>query len=546
MVNSLSFQLSDDSRELFVTKTGDNAEMTSGELQQAFNASKYSAFKLNLHAVEEIIAQFNDSSTQATDHICIAKREDADIAITIAKDGMSAEATLTAPHGGKPLSLYDMVLKLKEASVQKGFIKNNLDLIVQKSQELAPGSRVRMVVARGKAPIHGTDSRFEPLVPTAKDRILQPQQLDGGKVDMRNLGEIYSVNIGAPLMRRHPHQDGEAGYKVSGEVLSPKAGKEIKLNPGPGSEISPEDPNLLISTAQGLPRVIDNGMTTEEVYQVKEVTAATGNIYFDGSVVITGDVSEGMTVEANGDITIAGLVESAHLIASGDIAVAKGIIGRKDKSEQLSCLVEAKGSITTKFGQYAQFKAGKDLTVSNQLLHCHADVDGEVLVSNPSGSRGTLLGGSITAGKTITAVTLGAKVVNSTRLNISGPLEGLQQQKKQLTDQLTEHQKMYEQTMAAKDKVDKLPDGEKKLRLITRLNASLDHFNLSRVELQQQLLDHDDQIDTFYQQAKVISLKELLPGVEISIASNQRKTTDRYGRCTAQIRDCQLSIFSIK
>ena len=553
MLNDDSFQLSKDSSQLNVLIQCQDKAITTEELISAVGRSPFKDLKLKDQGLLDAVARINDvtlagGGNSANELITIGERHDAHIEIDIAKDGMSAEATVTAPFGGKPLSLFDLVTKFREADIHKGFIKNNLDILVAKCAKIAPGAKVRILVARGKEPVHGKNSRFEALVPTAKDRIFRPQEVEGGKVDMRNLGEIFTADKNMPLMRRHPHEEGTEGYKVTGEVLAPKEGKELPFTPGPGTEVSPNNPDLLLSTMAGLPRVSDNGMTVDQVYQVKDVDVASGNVVFEGSVVITGNVGEGMKVTAKGDITVAGLVESAELVAGGDIAIAKGVIGRKTKGDggALSCSLQAKGSITTKFVQYARLEAGKDLTVTSQMLHSQADVGGNVLVSNDPGTRGTLLGGQVTAGLCIQAVSVGAKVVNRTQLQIVGELPVLRLQKKKCNEKNQEQLSMLAQTLEAQAKIGKLPDSEKKQQLQVRLEESIDRLNQSIVELQQHLLDIDDLIETFYQQAQVVCLKELMPGVEISIADKPITTNKAYGRCAARLQEGRMAVCAIK
>ena len=79
------------------------------------------------------------------------------------------------------------------------------------AKEATPGTLLRLPVAQGKAAVNGQDTRFERLVETPVERILKPQELDHGRVDMRDLGTILTVKAGAQLMRRHPRPRG-AGF----------------------------------------------------------------------------------------------------------------------------------------------------------------------------------------------------------------------------------------------------------------------------------------------------------------------------------------------
>ena len=54
---------------------------------------------------------------------------------------------------------------------------------------------------------------------------------------------------------------------------------------------------------------------------------STGNIKFDGDVVVKGNVEDNMAVEAGGDIDIMGNANNASLKASGRVVVYKNLIG---------------------------------------------------------------------------------------------------------------------------------------------------------------------------------------------------------------------------
>ncbi len=84
----------------------------------------------------------------------------------------------------------------------------------------------------------------------------------------------------------------------------------------------------------GLPRVVDNGATVDEVFTVKNVDLSTGHIIFKGSVVINGDVTEGMKVIAGGGRVYKGFVEGTLIEAGGDINVGGSIIGHQIPSAE--------------------------------------------------------------------------------------------------------------------------------------------------------------------------------------------------------------------
>ena len=93
-----------------------------------------------------------------------------------------------------------------------------------------------------------------------------------------------------------------------------------------GAELSPDDSDLLIAAIGGQPVIVSNGAIVEPTIKMKNVDLSTGNLAFEGTIVISGDIAAGMEVKASGDIIVGGMVEAAMLEAKGNVEVKGGII----------------------------------------------------------------------------------------------------------------------------------------------------------------------------------------------------------------------------
>ena len=143
-------------------------------------------------------------------------------------------------------------------------------------------------------------------------------------------------------MRRFPPTTGTAGRNVRGVPVEPKAGKDASFEGNMvGAYFSAGDPNLLLATFAGQPVHRGNNVHVEPVYRIREVNLATGNISFDGTVEVEGEVLPGMKVHATGEIVIGGVVDGAFLEAGGDIHVGGGIIAKSQ--------VKAGGAVSARF-----------------------------------------------------------------------------------------------------------------------------------------------------------------------------------------------------
>src|SRR6185436_13597582 len=108
-------------------------------------------------------------------------------------------------------------------------------------------------------------------------------------------------------------------------------------------------PNLLRALHGGQPVHTGNAVTVEKVLSLKNVSMATGNISFDGTVEVAGDVHPGMKLHASGDIVVKGIVEGAQLNAGGSIHVAGGVVAH--------AVVHAGSSVSARFVENASIHA---------------------------------------------------------------------------------------------------------------------------------------------------------------------------------------------
>ena len=120
---------------------------------------------------------------------------------------------------------------------------------------------------------------------------------------------IKNVREGQRLVTLIPHTEGIPGKNVKGEEVPGKDGKKLALPKGKNVNIT-EDGLGLISTVDGEVKLLDGKVSVFSVYEVKkDVDNSTGNIRFNGKVVVMGNVLTGFIIEAEGDIEVYGVVE---------------------------------------------------------------------------------------------------------------------------------------------------------------------------------------------------------------------------------------------
>lgn len=472
----------------------------------------------------------------------VARRQDARLLIQVDKDQMSARAQITADWGGQPLTLAQLREALAASPVKQGVSERLLAAAVQVAGEAAPGALLSPVIALGKAAKHGLDTRLERLVATAAERILTPQELDHGKVDMRDLGTLLTVKAGAALMRRHPATQGVDGFTVTGQVLPARSGKESAMTAGEGTCLSPEDPDLLLATRPGLPCQERAGMRVDEVLSVKQVDIRHGHVEFEGSLLVTGDVMPGMRVKTSGDVVIGGFVEGGYIESGGTITVRNGIIGRKQGEDEYLCHLNAGGEIHASYAQYARLEADGDIQILSQLSHCYCRSGQDLKVGDSAMRKGHLIGGVNIANRLIMAPVLGASAANRTRLQILG---GYFSQKEQ-------ELALRQRKQACREQIDKLQDlilrllqlpGDKRnpetLQKIKALRTR--QLDESR-SLDEQLVEAQQALQALMANMDIIATQRLFPGVEVEMAHHHNRVDIEHGPIHFAIREDQLQL----
>lgn len=430
-MNGINFVQTGETLYLSIGNEVERANLDQNTLQQVFEHSGSAACLLDDNAFGNALSAI---AAEDTSLIRIGQCLPATIRLEVSDDDMQVHAVSTAPFGGTPLSLNQILKMLRESGVTMGIRRQAMEKVIDHSLHGEPGSELEVLIARGRTAIDGDDARFEPLTQDARERVLRPQvKNENEKVDMRDLGEVISVQPGTKLLRRVPPTQGNPGFTVKGFALEATPGKNRDLQAGNGAVVSPEDTNVLIAANQGLPRILDNAAHIDDVLTMRKVDATTGHVNYEGSVLINGNVGPGMKVTAGGDVTVTGYVDSAVIEAAGNITVTKGVIGQQSEqvhdddaehapSVEHSTRVTAGGSLWVSYSQYATLKANKGVIVDKQLTHCHVITQGTLCLGGEGKeARGKLIGGVIDTTTHVYAGQIGAPAGTKTYINIASP-----------------------------------------------------------------------------------------------------------------------------
>jgi uncharacterized protein (DUF342 family) len=474
----------------------------------------------------------------------IAERKDGLVSISVRDDKMQASMKITSAWGGKDISLPDILNALKNQKIKMGLSKPKIMALMQRLSILPPGECCEGVIACGKAAVKGENATLTRKVALARERLLQPQEREDGSVDMRNLGALITVKPNDILMIKTPATIGSPGFNIHGDVLQQITGQDKPMEPGTGTSLHPKDPNKLIATVPGQPVENRQGMQVDDMLQIKDVDVRYGHVNFKGSILITGDVHEGMEVKASGDVTVMGFVDSATIEAQGDVIVSKGIIGRLIKDQELSTNITASGQICAQFVQYSHLQAQGNILVTKQLLHSHSTAGDSITVSDAQGRRGDLIGGKATAAKGIRAIVLGAKASTKTELFCAMHQGEQKQQLKELDHSI---KGMVIAGLELEARLRKLPpkaEWQSDASMVEQVKMMLDQKKQMSEEQIKEEVEYNqnfNEVENYYNTYFIKAEKYIFTNVEIHIGNAFNRTQREHASCVVKNVDHEIS-----
>ncbi|REL27845.1 DUF342 domain-containing protein [Thalassotalea euphylliae] len=547
-----------DNIDLLLTPLKGGDTINEATIKGLIQASEFTALFVNAANIKNALAELDsvlkpleEGQSGREIRYEILTRKDATITIQIGSEEMSAEAEITSAMGGAHLTAKAILDAAKAAGVKKGFSKEDLLKLAHMAAKAEPGTLVKHAIAAGREAVNGKDARIKPLVQSAQERILRPKKQEDGRVDMRDLGDIICVRIGEPLAKKIPLTQGIKGYTVTATPLLPEPGQDALLTPGEGTVVSPKNENVLISTKVGLPKIIDNGMEVDEIYKISNVDVGSGHIDFQGSVIIDGDVNEGMKVKATGDITIGGFVESAQLTAGGDITIASGIIGKKQDLDgqdsdirdfKMSATIRAVGNLFAKYCQYADIQCNGNIRIENQLMHSLIDVGGVLWVGEEDKANGKLIGGLVSASSSIHAGIVGATAGSKTLINFEKPLAEFVQQLSEIDERFATEDETTTELQAATKKLKKLPQNEQTKAMLQKVVTTYQFHakQMGEILLEKEQLETQQQ--AFMTSVYLEATEKLYQSVEIAIGEFQERTKREFPASKMRYKDRKIII----
>ncbi len=307
----------------------------------------------------------------------------AKLEITVSDDKMEGFAKVTTAQGGAILDEEKIKQTCRQAGIKFGLKAQLVEELLEESLALEAGSELEKLIVVGRPPEKGKDSFIEPKVTLFSNLVRNHKRFDDGRFDLRDLGEIETVEIGQVVAEKVAASSGIAGMNILGESVEPTPGEDKTLIPQDGTEINPENVNQLLATKQGLLRLLEGEVVVDDVLVLPKVDAKSGHVKFKGSVIVEGDVAPDMKIRASGDVTVGGFVESAIIECDGQIVISGGCSGRilnedelvddyaKARKARYSATLKSGQNINVAFTNQCHLDAKFDIEIEKNLIHSH-------------------------------------------------------------------------------------------------------------------------------------------------------------------------------
>jgi uncharacterized protein (DUF342 family) len=315
----------------------------------------------------------------------------------------------------------EMQQSMREYGISRGIDNSALRLLEQGQVGTEP---VR--IAEGKPSMDGEDGFYEYFFRTEVAGTHKVQE--DGSVDYRNVEWFEKVKKNQKLALYHDATDGADGFTVTGRIIRATKGREKKILTGHGFRVG-DDGKTYISDMDGMISIDEEHMEITRVLVMQEVTRATGNVNFEGSVHVLGDVQSGAKIQASENVVVDGYVENATIECGGDVLLRKGMNARHSSGK--SGYIYAK-NVMGLFFELAKVHAEADIR-ADYCLDCELYAEGKIVVT---GSNGSLIGGVSVAVRGIRADNLGntAGIITKAKLGVN---ESIIDQQKEVQANIT-------------------------------------------------------------------------------------------------------------
>lgn len=478
-------------------------------------------------AIKKAFASLSDKPLQVKISDISIQPFDESAVITVSKDKMVVYIRFYPPStGGKVMSKREILAELEREKIVYGISEKVVDVFL-----LARQYCLNIPIAKGTKPVMARDTQITYNFNTKP--LAKPKVLEDGSVDFHELNLFSKVQKGDVLATLVPHDMGTPGKDVYGNVVPQNKPKIQYLKHGRNITLS-EDKCTITSDVDGNVTFTNGTVFVSDTYNVAaDVDASTGDIDYEGSVMVAGTVKTGFTVKAKGDIQVNGVVEGATLVAGGNIVIKRGVQGMGRGT------LTAGGDICAQFFESANVEAKGDV-IAGSVLHSNIISGGKVVVS---GKKGFIVGGEVFCESSVEVNTIGNKMETQTSIKVGVKPELFEEMKRLvgevkeingIADEISSYLNVYKEKIKKGTKL--TPANVKQIK---DYNAKLEEIAGEKKEKNDRLAQLKQELDQG-RNAWVKVLGNTYRGVSIGISNHMYAVKEKDVRSLYKIVDGEI------
>jgi uncharacterized protein (DUF342 family) len=351
------------------------------------------------------------------------------VELTLSKDLLDIKARLNVSKDELEENLTeitnDIMVFIKKHNITEGVLHDVINVGLIAGEEV--------IVALGTPPVHGADAKVTYYELSERKPVIQQD----GTADYYEMNFLDEVKKDEWLGEKIPASLGTPGRNLMGEELPANPGKDkpIYYDRSTVAEFEEGDKIVLRARINGAFAKVNGNIMVQEVMIIEgDVGSKTGNIDYDGSVIIKGTINDGFSVHATKDISVLGSmglgsVESI-ISRTGDIYIKGGIFGKE------KAVIQAANNVFMKHANECTIEAGGDIHIGLYAIGCKLTANNIFLDVN----RGRIIGGKIKAKAQVVTAFIGNEAERSTSINIEGFDRAIL--KKELDEIVEKHQQL--------------------------------------------------------------------------------------------------------
>ena len=252
---------------------------------------------------------------------------------------------------------------IKKRGITYGIVE---DLEIRRFLKECTDPHEKFIVANGIEPSVGKPARIEYHFNTQASTAGVVKE--DGSIDFTARGDSPFVRRSQLLAEKHPVEQPKSGMDIFGETLLVGDVDDIPLEGGDGTELS-EDGLTLKAAITGQPAIDGKGVIRVlESFTVNgDVDFKTGNINFNGNVIVKGAVKEGFTVEC--DSLTANEINGGIIRIRGDLNVSNGVVNSD---------IQTQGSVRAKFLNKVRVYGYEDMMITREIMESRIAISGSL------------------------------------------------------------------------------------------------------------------------------------------------------------------------